>query len=174
MSGKKRVRKRSPTARRNYDSFQVLMERFRQSPLWRPEIQVITPPVKVSAMVIEVMRPYRDMVDTFTAFHNLVILGIIAWNASLLPGPDRTRFVEQLLNTLPIPKKIRDKEVRRMVNTMIRRKETLFPQHRYWIVDFEVYETEDEYRLSVASLPMDQDTSSEDRRDGEDQENSPQ
>ena len=174
MSRKRRTRKRSPTARRNYDSFQVLMERFRQSPLWRPEIQVITPPVKVSAMVIEVMRPYHDMMDTLTAFHNLVILGTIAWNASLLSGPDRTRFLEETISTLPIPKKVRDKEIRPMIDTMIRRKETLFPRQRYWIVDFEVYETRDEYRLSVASLPMDQDTSSEDGRDGEDQENSPQ
>ncbi len=175
MSGKKRTRKRSPTVRRNYDSFQVLMERFRQSPLWRPEIQVITPPVKVSAMVIEVMRPYHDMADTLTAFHNLVILGIIAWNASLLSGPDRTRFVEETISTLPIPKKVRDKEIRRMIDTMIRRKETLFPRQRYWIVDFEVYETEDEYRLSVVSLPMkDQDTSTEDKQAGEDREHSPQ
>ena len=175
MSGKKQARKRSPRVRRNYDSFQVLMERFRQSPLWRPDIQVITPPLKVSAMVIEVMRPYHDMVDTLAAFHNLAILGTIAWNASLLSGPDRTRFVEQLLSTLPIPKKVRDKEIRQMINTMIRRKETLFPQQRYWIVDFEVYEAEDEYRLSVISLPMkDQDTSTEDKQAGEDRERSPQ
>jgi len=126
-------------------------------------------------MVVEVMRPYHDMMDTLTAFHNLVILGTIAWNASLLSGPDRTRFVEQTLSTLPIPKKIRDKEIRQMVNTMIRRKETLFPQQRYWIVDFEIYETQDEYRLSVIAIPLkDQDTSSEDRQAGEEQEHSPQ
>jgi len=174
MSGKKRTRKRSPTVQRNYDPIQVLLERFRQSPFWSPETRIMTPPVKVSAMVIEVMRPYHDMMDTLTAFHNLVILGTIAWNASLLSGPDRTRFLEETISTLPIPKKVRDKEIRPMIDTMIRRKEALFPQQRYWIVDFEVYETRDEYRLSVASLPMDQDTSSEDGRDGEDQENSPQ
>ena len=175
MSGKKQARKRSPRVRRNYDPIQVLLERFRQSPFWSPETQIVTPPVKVSAMVIEVMRPYHDMMDTLTAFHNLVILGTIAWNASLLSGPDRTRFLEETISTLPIPKKVRDKEIRQMIDTMIRRKETLFPQQRYWIVDFEVYETEDEYRLSVASLPVeDQDTSSEGRQTGEGEENSPQ
>jgi len=173
MSGKKRVRKRSLAVRRNDDLPQALLERFRQSPVWSPETRIITPPVKVSAMVIEVMRPYCDMADTLTAFHNLVVLGTIAWNAAHLSEPDRTQFVEQALSTLPIPKKIRDKEIRQMVDTMIRRKETLYPQYRYWIVDFEVYETQDEYRLSVLSIPMkDQDTFSEDRQAGEDQESS--
>jgi hypothetical protein len=107
---------------------------------------------KMSEVLEEFVAPYRDQTDSEDAFRALLHLGMLAWNAAMLPEDERQDVVEELLREgfSSAPKKVQA-EAREIVENLIRRKQEHFAANQRPIVSFELTDTGSEYRLFVAS-----------------------
>jgi len=75
-------------------------------------------------------------------------LGVIAWNAALLPGSKREDFLREMMQT--VPPDVRS-DMRVILAEMILRKELLFASNKRMIVSFDVTMTPAGPHLSVVS-----------------------
>jgi hypothetical protein len=75
-------------------------------------------------------------------------MGMIGWNAALMPGTQREAMLQDLLRTAPA-------EVRQtaepLLQEMIRRKELLFPRETRAILDYQLSMTPNGPHLQVLS-----------------------
>jgi len=106
--------------------------------------------VKMSEVLEEFVEPYGEFAETKEAYHRLLTVATLAWNASLLPRNDPMANPDELVRTLPA-------DVRGMAADMIRqlmlRKEELFPQQRRMIIDFDLASLGTGWHLTVVSTP---------------------
>jgi hypothetical protein len=106
---------------------------------------------KMSEVLEAFIEPYMDQAVTGDALRKLLALGVLAWNAALVPDDRRRKMIDGALEGLPkLPIDART-EVRALVNTMIERKEAFFPSNRRAIITFDLTDTGEGYHLSVAS-----------------------
>jgi hypothetical protein len=91
-----------------------------------------------------------DDADTLVAMKNLVGMGAMVWNITLMPPNKQKEQIQKLLKTMkPEPE---DAELLyRMIGDMMQRKQALYPEVHRFIVSFEVEDTGDGWHLSVAS-----------------------
>lgn len=107
---------------------------------------------KMSLVLEAFVSPYREVADTEDAFRNLLNLGMLAWNAALLPEDKRSAMLDEMLEAgfSRASKAVRAR-ARELVEDLIRRKQQHFADNRRPIVSFELTDTGQEYRLFVAS-----------------------
>ena len=65
-----------------------------------PGTQVLYEPAgreKMSEVLEDFVEPYRDLADTDDAFRKLLNLGMLAWNAALMPEDQRRAMIDEML-----------------------------------------------------------------------------
>ena len=105
---------------------------------------------KVSTRLNQLIEPHLDLEEeTLDSYKALVVLGIMAWNFSLLPSEERSDYVrkavrEAVARGFPLTE--------RWLNDLIARKLRLFPSDERLIENFEAFEGRDgDFKLLVAS-----------------------
>jgi hypothetical protein len=114
---------------------------------------------KLSTVVWEFIEPHRKYANTYESLKKLIVLAILAWNASMLPDDEAKDFVDKVVDSQPLSKSDHDMMIS-VVNDLIKRKKKYFSQYTRDILDYELIETEDEFRLSIVSF-LDTDSKSE-------------
>lgn len=109
--------------------------------------------VKMSEVLTDFARPYREMADTEESYRRLLTLATVAWNASFYPEDKRQDMVDRMLNEgLPTATEELKAGLRNIVTVLIKRKEDYFPNYTQKIVEFELTDRGRNYHLSVASV----------------------
>lgn len=110
-------------------------------------------PDKLSQAIITLVAPYEEMGRTYPAYHTLIALACLAWNAAQLDEPERSEMVRKAADAF------KDKtdaqgllEFHQFTRELVERKLHLFPNDRRYVVNFEVTESEDNYHVFVTSL----------------------
>ena len=151
-----RSKSRKIKRRRKQKQFDGLRNKLRQSLLQDWEL-VINPSgeVKMSEVLIDFIEPYLEFADTKEDYRKLVILGITAWNTSLLPKEEQQDMVDSIFNQfskeMPIVTKGQRRKLEEIVNTLIVRKKAYFSEYTRAIISYDLTDTGDGYYLSVAS-----------------------
>jgi hypothetical protein len=126
-----------------------------RSPAVPPGSKVVYEPAgreKMSEVLEDFIEPYRDLADTEDAFRKLLNLGMLAWNAALLPEDKRRAMIDETLGAGFSRASSPDRaQARGFVEEMVRRKLEHFPDNRRSIISFELTDTGTGYHLAVAS-----------------------
>ena len=114
---------------------------------------IVGPPndgIKMSEVLEEFVKPYRELAETEEAYRNLITVAAIAWNVTLFNKKERLSWLDKQLLTLPED----EREVgREIIEELVVRKERFFSQYRRMIIDFEVADIGRDWHLSVISVP---------------------
>jgi len=109
--------------------------------------------VKMSEVLGEFVKPYRQYAETITAFRVLLAMGSAAWNVALIPEHMREKIFQGALDNLPFVNRD-DAEV--ILSELIARKEKYFPQYRRMILDYDVTAKGSTWNITVVSSPMEE------------------
>jgi len=107
---------------------------------------------KMSEVLEEFIEPYIESATTPEAYHKLIALAIIAWNAALLEETERQNLITQ--STEAILAKAGEewkKDLQDILAMFIERKQRYFANNRRYILNYHLSETEKGYHLAVIS-----------------------
>ena len=103
---------------------------------------------KMSEVLGELVRPFRDSAETLHSYKVLMMMGSLAWNATLVPAGERIALIEKVLGPLPEA----DRPIgAQLLNDLMLRKDRLFPENRRMIIDCEVTDDGAVWHLQVVS-----------------------
>jgi hypothetical protein len=106
----------------------------------------------MSEVLEDFVEPYRALAETEDDFRKLLHIGVLAWNAALMPDDRRRAFIDEMLEAGLSRATGADRaQAREIVEMLVRRKLEHFAANRRAIVSFELTDTGDDYHLSVAS-----------------------
>lgn len=126
-----------------------------RGPAIPPGYQVVYEPAgreKMSEVLEDFVEPYMEFADTEDGFRKLLNLGMLAWNAALLPEDQGSAIIDETLGAaLPGASRVNRTSAREFIELLIQRKKKHFAANRRAIISFKVTDTGDGYHLSVAS-----------------------
>jgi hypothetical protein len=145
--------------RRKQDKRQKRLRRLKskgeRSPFGVPTTAVVNPPgmEKMSELLEQFAEPYMENVTiTNQGLHKLYTLCVMAWNAALLPDNEQEAVIDKLVNAYITRGTEADRRTfRRLVESMVERKKTHFPNVKRAILSFDLRDMGDTYYLNVAS-----------------------
>jgi len=106
----------------------------------------------MSDVLDEFIEPYGDMADTDDAYENLLRLGMLAWNAALLPAERRQAMIDETIEAgFSTASRSIQALAREVVEALVRRKLEHFAANQRMIISFKLSHTKDGLHLSVAS-----------------------
>jgi len=110
-------------------------------------------PEKMSVVLEKFVEPYLEMATDERGFRNLLTLGVVAWNAALLPEERRMATLDDVFRKHQMPDA--DQQIMRsLLQELIDRKNAYFSTNRRSIIHFVLTDTGDGYYLNVvSSLP---------------------
>ena len=114
----------------------------------------------MSAVVWDFIEPYKEYAPTYEALGRLIVLAILAWNASMLPDDKAKAMVEGVVNSQPLSQSDHDMMID-VVEDLIERRKEYFAHYTADILDYKLTETEDEFRLAVVSFVKSDEDASE-------------
>ena len=107
---------------------------------------------KMSEVLEDFVGPYRDPAAPEHAYRALLHLGLLAWNAALLPEVERWAGIDQVLaEGFPGTSRADHLEIRGVVEDMVARKLEHFAENRRMIFSFELVDQGDDLQLYVVS-----------------------
>lgn len=111
---------------------------------------------KISVVFWKFIEPFKQYSTTMQAMEKLVVLGICAWNAALLPNDTRQKLIDSVFqNVLGQAGEKGRGELNYVLTTLLKRKEQLFADDQRYIVSYHLEDTGAEYHLSMASTVLD-------------------
>ena len=141
--------------RRKKDRLPKRLFKQRRGPTIPPGTKVVYEPAgreKMSEVLEDFIEPYRHTAETEDDFRKLLTLGVLAWNAALLPEDQRRAMIDETLGAgfsrASAPLRA---EAREFVELLVRRKEEHFAANQRAIFSFELRDTGTGFHLSVAS-----------------------
>ena len=150
VSQKRTKRQKKKRRDRRQDLQKALKRRFEKK---FPNRKVVTGPtsdgIKMSDVLEDFVEPYMQFAETKEAYQKLLTTAVVAWNVMLFPEEERSSMLDELLGTLP--EDVRNVG-RQSIEELMVRKERFFSQYRRMIIDFEVRDTGNKWRLAVISL----------------------
>ena len=153
MTPSRRKPKGKRKKQRKRDQYAGLKKKLAQGP-FRADGVIIEPrgKVKMSDVLADFVEPYVEFADTDEAYRKLLMLAIMAWNASFLPEEEQREMIGSMLDA-GIPDETGELRagLAGIVNTLIERKKRYFAQYTRKIIDFELTDTGSGYHLTVAS-----------------------
>jgi len=105
--------------------------------------------VKMSDIIIQLIKPYNDLAQTYEAQRKLITVALVAWNATLLPEDKAQAMIDKILGGIPISER---ENARDVIRQLMERKRKHFPEYKRYIMDYQLTEDDQEFHLSVASL----------------------
>jgi hypothetical protein len=87
----------------------------------------------MSEVLDEFVEPFNDMCQDEESLRRLYTMGMVAWNAAMLPEDRRGEMIDQLLAN--VPQDIKE-DVRGMTELLVRRKLEHFAEIQRMIIDF--------------------------------------
>ena len=122
----------------------------------------------MSEVLLDFIEPYRSFADTDEAMEKLVIIGITAWNVSMLPEDERDATITKLaigaIGGQSLVRRITSKirtallgvsrdveDFKQVVYELIERKLRHYAANQRFIVSYELSQTEDDIHLFVVS-----------------------
>jgi hypothetical protein len=109
---------------------------------------------KASAALIHLAEPLTSEADDTDAREKSLTLAMVAWNLSLLPESKRKEQMAGLLEKAAASEDDRleaSSFLQPIIDALVSRKLQLYPLDRRFLVDLQVFETSDGYRVTVAS-----------------------
>jgi hypothetical protein len=148
---KKRIKRTAKKTKRK-NAFKKLEQKVKRDLGNQVEGVVYNAPgeIKMSDALEEVMAPFMDDADTLTAMKNLVGIGAMVWNITLIPPNEQEEAIQKLIKTMG-PKPEGAEVLYQMIGEMMQRKQALYPEVHRFIVSFEVEDIGDGWYISVAS-----------------------
>ncbi len=108
---------------------------------------------KLSDVIVELMAPHAGAATTRAAYEQLSTLAVVAWNAALLEAEERQALMAAALKAVvAVAGGQRRAALTEMLETLVRRKLSLFAADRRFVVDFRVTESAAGYGLAVAAM----------------------
>ena len=148
-----RKTKRRRQRKRKRKQYESLKSKVEQRPL--PEDKIVIDPSgaeRMSEVLLEFVEPYLEFADTEEAHQTLLMMAIMAWNASLYSDGEGQDMIDRVLQkaTSAAPEELRT-DLREIMSALIARRRRDFSEYTRAIVDFELTDTGKGYRLLVAS-----------------------
>lgn len=111
---------------------------------------------KMSDIMNEFLEPYLETVKNISGYKTLIMMGIIAWNTSILPEEKQEEALELMTAEIfaKTPVEIHQ-DTRSIINQLIARKKKYFASIKRFIVDYTARETGKDYHLSIVSSVLD-------------------
>lgn len=106
----------------------------------------------MSGVILKFVEPYKKLATSKERFEILIILAMVAWNASIL----QETTGEQVIDTLKenIPESVNEdwgKDIDQLLSKLMERKARFFANNKRIILDYRVSESRDEYNVAVVS-----------------------
>lgn len=134
------------------DELQSMSRVSRRVEQQRPNIKVIRDvpgQEKMSVVLERFIHPYVvEFGDTRDAYHRLVAVAVVAWNATIMAPERREQMLEKVAQTFPADLR---QDYRIIVGDLMQRKTRHFARNRRLIVDYEIIDQADQYHLAVVS-----------------------
>ncbi|RUS93945.1 hypothetical protein DSM106972_094820 [Dulcicalothrix desertica PCC 7102] len=107
---------------------------------------------KMSDVLLQFLKPYLNAGKTLKEYKSLVMLGIIAWNASIMPPEKQEEAVSIQLPKIvaKMPKNIRS-DMTSVINELMERKQKHFNEIKRLILEYTVEQQGEGFNLSVVS-----------------------
>jgi hypothetical protein len=141
--------------RRKKDRMPRRLFKRERAPAVPPGSKVVYEPAgreKMSEVLDDFIEPYSDLADTEDAYRKLLSLGVLAWNAALLPEDQRQAMIDKTLEAgLTRASGANRAQAREFIEMLVRRKQEHFAGNQRAIISFTLSNTADGYHLSVAS-----------------------
>ncbi len=109
--------------------------------------------VKMSEVLGEFVKPYKQYAETIDDFRVLIAMGSAAWNVALIPEHKREKIFQGAMDNLPFANRGDAKEI---LSELIARKEKYFPQYCRMILDYDVTAEGSTWNITVVSSPMEE------------------
>jgi hypothetical protein len=107
---------------------------------------------KMSDVLEDFIEPYMGSVEDEDAHRKLLSLGVLAWNAALLPEDRRKAMIDDFVSKgFPPGSADLATKLRSLVDSMVERKLAHFASNRRAIISFELKDTGRDFHLTVAS-----------------------
>ncbi|MBW4660420.1 MAG: hypothetical protein KME15_17240 [Drouetiella hepatica Uher 2000/2452] len=139
------------------ESMDKLAERVKQGYLKDIVGGVVRNPkgeVKMSEVLQAFVEPHLDFAATKEQRQKLFAIAILAWNLALLSEEQQQKEMEDIIAQMSMGKdRQAEQDIREILEELTERKRRLFPNHRRYILDFDVRETRNDFHLSVISSP---------------------
>jgi hypothetical protein len=104
--------------------------------------------VKISEVLLNYLEPYTEGLEGEDLWNKVLGIGVIAWNAALLPSNTLKEALEGAMETLPVPER---QKVIAILEEMVQRKKRFFAHDRRFIIEYHLRIGIDGPFLSVVS-----------------------
>jgi hypothetical protein len=107
---------------------------------------------KMSAVILKFVEPYKKFVTSKEGFEKLIVLAMVAWNASILKGATEEQIINTLKENIPLSTdEAWSEDIDQVLTELMERKARYFANYTRLILDYSVSEARDEYNLAVVS-----------------------
>jgi hypothetical protein len=113
--------------------------------------------ISMSDAISQLIEPFKFDAPDYDSFSELVAIGCIAWNTSILPENKRNEVLGEMMNVLP--GKMEDRlEILNLLGALMERKLKLFPNVSRMIVEHKVTDRGNDFHIAIASTMEKQET----------------
>lgn len=106
--------------------------------------------ISMSDAISQLIEPFKDDAPDYNSFSELVAMGCIAWNNSILSESQRNEALGEMLDI--IPGKMEDRlEILNLLGELVERKRKLFPDVSRMIVEHKVTDRGRDFHIAIAS-----------------------
>jgi len=121
-----------------------------------PELEVLqaSPKIeKMSEIIIDFAQPLLDVAENTQSQKQAITTAILGWNLALFPKeeqPDQLNEIKKMLNPSTNSDQLAN-EASEILNFLVSRKDSLYPEINRMIVDYELIDTPQGFHLNVVS-----------------------
>ncbi len=149
-SSKSKHKARSRSGQKRPREFEGLQQKLQAKLGVRVRFTSSSDGVKMSEVLEKFVEPYLKFAETEESFRKLIMIAVVAWNASLLPKESQEEMIDSVLEALPPEVRA---ECKAIVKELMKRKSRYFAEFRRAVIGFEVRDTGKGFHLEVASTP---------------------
>jgi len=160
---KKKIQERKRLKKAIFDSQEKLLQRVKDQSIDGGKEFLIAPPnmTKMSEIIIDYARPLLNAAKNDEEQKKALSIAIAIWNLSLYPKEMQSEYIGKITEIMTASRKDsrlseNEKEV---LNFLMERKKTFFPEIKRLILDYEYVETPKGFHINVVSNTLKNDQS---------------